>query len=130
MFVWRLHAREQFGRRTVRTLANRGTRVTRNLITFPQRVDEYFEQSFIRKLLWCGIASGSGYYSANMVSLSFGALAINDVVAAVITVAVCEIISRLFYEQWPSPPLWALFANCFKVGVEFAFIADAFKLAG
>lgn len=33
----------------------------------------------------------TGYYSANVVSLSFGALAINDVVAAVVTVGFCEV---------------------------------------
>lgn len=71
-----------------------------------------------------------GYYSGNMVTLAFGALAINDVVAAVTTVAFCEVVSRTFYESWPRPPLWLLFANCFKCGVEFAFIADALKLAG
>jgi hypothetical protein len=80
--------------------------------------------------MWSAISLGAGYYSGNMVSLAFGALAINDVVAAVMTVAVCEIISRAFYNQWPSPSLWLIFANCFKCGVEFAFIADAFKLAG
>lgn len=116
--------------RPLRTFANRGTRVTRQLITIPQRIDRYFEQGIIRKFLWCGISVGSGYYSGNMVSLAFGALAINDVVAAVMTVAMCEVISKAFYSQWPSPPLWALFANCFKCGVEFAFFADAFKLAG
>lgn len=33
----------------------------------------------------------TGYYSANVVSLSFGALAINDVVAAVVTAGFCEV---------------------------------------
>ena len=117
-------------RRLVRTFANRGTRVTQNLTNFPQRLNNYFEQGLIKKFLWCGISVGGGYYSGNMVSLAFGALAINDLVAAVMTVALCEVISRIFYGQWPSPPLWALFANCFKCGIEFAFIADAFKLAG
>jgi hypothetical protein len=65
-----------------------------------------------------------------MVSLAFGTLAINDVVAAIMTVAICELISRAFYARWPRPPLWLIFANFFKAGVEFAFMADAYKLAG
>lgn len=80
--------------------------------------------------MWCAISVGAGYYSGNMVSLSFGTLAINDVVAAVTTVAFCEVTSRQFYQEWPRPSLVLIFANFFKMGVTFAFMADAFKLAG
>jgi uncharacterized membrane protein YoaK (UPF0700 family) len=69
-----------------------------------------------------------GFYAGNMVSLAFGALAINDVVAAVVTVAVTEVISREFYGQWPDPSLWLMFANFFKIGVTWAFMSDAMKL--
>lgn len=47
-------------------------------------------------------------------SLSFGALAINDVVAAVITVGFCEVCSSLYYGS-PEPSNWLVFLNSFKV---------------
>jgi len=45
----------------------------------------------MRRTLWAFIAFCVGFYSANTVSLSFGALAINDIVAAILTVAFCEV---------------------------------------
>lgn len=63
-------------------------------------------------------------------SLSFGALAINDVVAAALTVAFCEVVSSLYYGAAPRPPLKLLFLQCFKIGIICALIADAFKLGG
>lgn len=117
-------------RRGDRLTSSSSTRFSRSLTSIPRRIDAYFEGNVFRMFIWCFISMFGGYYSGNMVSLAFGALAINDVVAAVTTVAFCEVVSRNFYESWPSPPLWLLFANCFKCGVEFAFIADALKLAG
>ena len=66
---------------------------------------------------------------ARAVSLSFGALAINDVVAAALTVGFCELCSVLYYgAESPGPKL--LFLNCFKLGIITALIADALKLGG
>jgi hypothetical protein len=63
------------------------------------------------------------------VSLSFGALAINDVVAAALTVGFCEVCSMLYYgAAKPGPKL--LFLNAFKMGIIAALIADALKLGG
>ena len=39
----------------------------------------------------------SGFYCADTVSLSFGALSVNDVVAAALTVAFCELASVIYY---------------------------------
>lgn len=47
--------------------------------------------NFYRQAIWCIISFGIGYYCANTVSLSFGALAINDVLAAAVTVVFCEV---------------------------------------
>lgn len=66
---------------------------------------------------------------AHAVSLSFGALAINDVVAAALTVAFCEVVSSLYYAA-PKQTLKLLFLQCFKIGIICALIADAFKLGG
>lgn len=63
------------------------------------------------------------------VSLSFGALAINDIVAAALTAAFTESISAIYYSA-PRPTLLLVFFNAFKMGVIAALTADAFKLGG
>ena len=40
----------------------------------------------------------AGFYCADTVSLSFGALSVNDVVAAAVTVAFCEVVSYVYYQ--------------------------------
>jgi len=83
----------------------------------------------VRRVLWTIISIGAGFYAGNTVSLSFGALAINDVLAAIITLVFYEIVSSNFYgSKNPSLLLW--FANSFKIGVVVAFMADAIKLGG
>jgi len=57
---------------------------------------------------WCGICAFSGFYLANTVSLSFGALAVNDIVAAALAVAFVETVTRTFYAAWPDPYVAAL----------------------
>ena len=104
--------------------------MTQTIASIPLRVDRYFSESVLRRVLWCCTSLFIGYYAGNMVSLAFGTLAINDVVAAIMTVAVAEVISRVFYRQWPRPALWVTFANFFKMGVTMAYMADAYKLAG
>ncbi len=102
-----------------------GTRLT----TLPRRVDYYFAGSFTRQLLWTAIAFATGFYAANTVSLSFGALSINDVVAAAVTVLFVEICSYLYYSA-SKRTLRLVFLNAFKWGVCVALIIDAFKLGG
>lgn len=89
----------------------------------------YFSYNPWRKVLWSATAFSAGYYAANTVSLSFGALAINDVIAAATTVGFCEVVSRAYWSA-SSPGLALSFLNFFKLGVIAALIADAFKLAG
>lgn len=92
-------------------------------------MDVYFAGKPGRRLLWKGIAFGVGFYAANTVSLSFGALSINDVVAAALTVAFYEAASAAYYSA-PRATLRLAFVNWFKVGAVVALVADAFKLAG
>lgn len=66
-------------------------------------------------------------HAGNIATLSFGALAINDVFAAVVALLLCEAVTHLYYTS-PDPPLRLWFANCFKMGVYAAMIADAAKL--
>lgn len=43
-------------------------------------------------MAWCVISYGFGYYVANTVSLTFGALSINDIIAAVMMVLFSEVV--------------------------------------
>ena len=104
-------------------------RLGTQLTTLPRRVDYYFAGSWRRQLLWTAIAFATGFYAANTVSLSFGALSINDVVAAAVTVLFVEICSYLYYSA-SKRTLRLVFLNAFKWGVCAALIIDAFKLGG
>ena len=108
------------------------TRLGSQVLSIPQRLDSYFEgrsphTALFRRAMWSGTAFFTGYYSANTVSLSFGALAINDVVAAAVTLAFCEIVSLMYWSA-PVKTLKLLLLNCFKLGVIAALMADAMKL--
>ena len=92
-------------------------------------MDVYFAGKPGRRLLWKAIAFGVGFYAANTVSLSFGALSINDVVAAALTVGFYEAASAAAYAA-PRATLRLALLNWFKIGVVMALVADAFKLAG
>jgi Protein of unknown function (DUF565) len=97
------------------------------VLSIPKRVDLYFERYPARRVFWSGLSAGAGFYAGNTITLSFGALAINDVLAAVITMVFYEVVSNAFYSsERPSLRLW--FANFFKIGVVAALMADAIKL--
>lgn len=64
---------------------------------------------------------------ANVMTLSFGALGINDVVAGALSVAFYEIVTRIYYSTLQQNK-WLEFVNWFKVGYCYSLIADAFKL--
>lgn len=104
-------------RRTLCIVASQAPRRRPNLLTqllsIPRRVDSYFAGAcrssqqldhlsstgrVVRQAVWIFISFSAGYYSANVVSLSFGAIAVNDVIAAVFTVAFVEIVSKIVYE--------------------------------
>ena len=57
-----------------------------SVLSAPARVESYFAASPLRRCAWGAVAYGGGYYAGNVVTLSFGALAINDVLAAALTV--------------------------------------------
>ena len=99
------------------------------MLEVPTRVERYFAASLARKLLWSGISYGSGFYAANVVSLSFGALSINDVLAAALVVVFYEVVTHAFYEA-EEKTLRLYFLNSFKVGVVTGLLADAIKLGG
>lgn len=117
------------GNNSERGNRNRDRRLIPFVLSTPLRIEEYFDEKPARKLLWCAISAGAGFYSGNTVTLSFGALAINDVLAAVITLLFYELVSRAFYSS-PNRPLRLWMANFFKIGVTMALMADAIKLGG
>merc|ERR1719235_1448858 len=77
---------------------DQSTRLTFSVRKFSYTLDKYFYDQPIRQALWCFNSFGIGYYCANSISLSFGALAINDVVAAAVMVALNETMTYSFYK--------------------------------
>ncbi|PRW18358.1 putative family Ycf20 [Chlorella sorokiniana] len=77
--------------------------------------------------MWAGISLCTGFYAGNILTLSFGALAVNDIFAGVITVMFYEVVTYLYYTN-PKPGLRVWFANCFKIGLTASLLADAAKL--
>lgn len=118
------------GESTPARLVGQERRLLSRILSIPLQLDTYFGQyPRTRRTMWCGISAGAGFYAGNIVTLSFGALAINDVFAGVVTLLFYEMISRLFYgAKRPSLKLW--FANWFKLGVVLSMLADAIKLGG
>ncbi|GJP62335.1 hypothetical protein CLOP_g19415 [Closterium sp. NIES-67] len=75
-----------------------------------------------------GIALFGGFYVAQTISLSFGALSVNDVAAAALCLVFTEVVTRSYYSTLrPSFPLALL--NVFKMGFTYGLFIDAFKLA-
>ena len=94
----------------------RETRLGSILTTLPQRVDLYFKVRRGRKLLWKCIFAFTGFYTANVLSLTFGVLGINDVVAGAFCVAFSEIVTRSYYRKSKPGKYWD-FLNWFKLGL-------------
>ena len=103
------------------------TRIASVLTSLPQRLDLYFQRRSYRMLLWKTIFIFVGFYLASVITLSFGALGINDVVAGALCVFVYETITRWYYKT-SRPGRKLEFVNCFKLGLAYSLIADAFKL--
>lgn len=62
-------------------------------------------------------------------TLTFGALSINDVLAAMAMLLFHEVVTKAFYEaETKSMRLWL--ANTFKAGLVASMVADAIKLGG
>jgi hypothetical protein len=115
-------------RNTMKTIkCESETRIASVLTSLPQRLDLYFQRRSYRMLLWKTIFIFVGFYLASVITLSFGALGINDVVAGALCVFVYETITRWYYKT-NRPGRRLEFVNCFKLGLVYSLIADAFKL--
>ena len=114
---------------TVRAVTGpRETRLGSILTTLPQRVDLYFKVRKGRRLLWKAILAFTGFYTANVISLTFGVLGINDVVAGAFCVGFSELVTRSYYRKANKPSLYWDLLNWFKIGLIYALTTDAFKL--
>ncbi|PSC72873.1 putative family Ycf20 [Micractinium conductrix] len=122
----RCGARERTSRLAVEA-RTRQRRLLSYVLSAPQRVDRYLRSAWWRRWTWAGSSLATGYYAANILTLSFGALAVNDVLAAVVTLFFCEVVTHLYYtDNSNSLVLWYL--NCFKMGLIASMLADAAKL--
>ncbi|XP_020253434.1 uncharacterized protein LOC109830554 isoform X1 [Asparagus officinalis] len=81
-----------------------------------------------RRALFGGISLLGGFYVAQTISLSFGALGVNDVIAAVICVLLTEYVTRFYYSR-PKVTFSLALLNNFKMGFTYGLFIDAFKLA-
>ena len=81
-----------------------------------------------RRALFGGIALLGGFYVAQTISLSFGALGVNDVIAAVICVLLTEYSTKFYYSRSKVTFPIAILNN-FKMGFTYGLFIDAFKLA-
>ncbi|KMS99066.1 hypothetical protein BVRB_3g066670 [Beta vulgaris subsp. vulgaris] len=95
--------------------------------TIPNISNNYFKKPS-RRALFGGIALLGGFYVAQTISLSFGALGVNDVIAAVLCVLLTEYATKFYYSRSKVTFPIALLNN-FKMGFTYGLFIDAFKLA-
>ncbi|KAG6548926.1 hypothetical protein Mapa_009690 [Marchantia paleacea] len=93
----------------------------------PRLSKAYFKSPF-RRALYGGISLLGGFYVAQTISLSFGALGVNDVIAAAMCVLFAEYVTRFYYTREKVSFTLALLNN-FKMGFTYGLFIDAFKLA-
>lgn len=93
----------------------------------PELSRNYF-RSPSRRALFGGISLLGGFYVAQTISLSFGALGVNDVIAAVLCVLLTEYVTKFYYSR-PKITFPVALLNNFKMGFTYGLFIDAFKLA-
>ncbi|KAK8949723.1 hypothetical protein KSP39_PZI006281 [Platanthera zijinensis] len=109
-------------------LGNEGPRRLVDIIRIIPEVSRNYFRSRSRRALFGGISLLGGFYVAQTISLSFGALGVNDVIAAVVCVLLTEYVTRFYYSQ-PKVTFPLALLNNFKMGFTYGLFIDAFKLA-
>lgn len=138
--TWKQNLKQNHGKRCVPPKSNiqalsikavQGSQRPRRLIEvirlIPELSRNYFKSPF-RRALFGGISLLGGFYVAQTISLSFGALGVNDVIAAVLCVIVTEYVTRFYYTR-PKVTFTVALLNNFKMGFTYGLFIDAFKLA-
>ncbi|KAJ9679210.1 hypothetical protein PVL29_021217 [Vitis rotundifolia] len=107
---------------------NEGPRRLVDIIRIVPQLSRNYFQSPSRRALFGGISLLGGFYVAQTISLSFGALGVNDVIAAVLCVLITEYVTRFYYSR-PKVTFPLALLNNFKMGFTYGLFIDAFKLA-
>lgn len=105
-----------------------GPRRLVDIIRIIPDVSRNYFRSPSRRALFGGISLLGGFYVAQTISLSFGALGVNDVIAAVLCVLITEYVTRFYYSR-PKITFPVALLNNFKMGFTYGLFIDAFKLA-
>lgn len=117
------------GFRSIRAVQeNGGPRRLVDLIRVVPELSRNYFRSPSRRALFGGISLLGGFYVAQTISLSFGALGVNDVIAAVLCVLLTEYVTRFYYSR-PKVTFPLALLNNFKMGFTYGLFIDAFKLA-
>ncbi|XP_042503760.1 uncharacterized protein ycf20 isoform X2 [Macadamia integrifolia] len=107
---------------------NQGPRRLVDIIRLVPELSRNYFRSPSRRALFGGISLLGGFYVAQTISLSFGALGVNDVIAAVLCVLLTEYVTRFYYSR-PKVTFPLALLNNFKMGFTYGLFIDAFKLA-
>ncbi|XVF12407.1 hypothetical protein REPUB_Repub08aG0115500 [Reevesia pubescens] len=99
-----------------------------DIIRLVPEISRNYFRSPSRRALFGGISLLGGFYVAQTISLSFGALGVNDVIAAVLCVLLTEYVTRFYYSR-PKVTFPLALLNNFKMGFTYGLFIDAFKLA-
>lgn len=105
-----------------------GPRRLVDIIRLVPEISRNYFRSPSRRALFGGISLLGGFYVAQTISLSFGALGVNDVIAAVLCVLITEYATRFYYSR-PKVTFPLALLNNFKMGFTYGLFIDAFKLA-
>lgn len=121
----------KYSSRNLRIHAVQETEGPRRLVDIIRIIPEisrnYFK-SRSRRALFGGISLLGGFYVAQTISLSFGTLGVNDVIAAVLCVLLTEYVTKFYYSR-PKVTFPLALLNNFKLGFTYGLFIDAFKLA-
>uniref|UniRef100_K3YAB7 Ycf20-like protein n=3 Tax=Setaria TaxID=4554 RepID=K3YAB7_SETIT len=107
---------------------NDGRRRLVDIIRIIPELSRNYFRSRSRRTLFGGISLLGGFYVAQTISLSFGALGVNDVIAAVVCVLLAEYVTKFYYSR-PKVTFPIALLNNFKMGFTYGLFIDAFKLA-
>ncbi|KAK4275232.1 hypothetical protein QN277_018349 [Acacia crassicarpa] len=121
-------ARSSTGLRIRAVQENGGSRRLVDIIRIIPQLSRNYFRSTPRRALFGGISLLGGFYVAQTISLSFGALGVNDVIAAVVCVLLTEYVTKFYYSR-PKVTFPVALLNNFKMGFTYGLFIDAFKLA-
>ncbi|CAI9092152.1 OLC1v1027327C1 [Oldenlandia corymbosa var. corymbosa] len=107
---------------------NEGPRRLVDIIRILPDISRNYFRTPSRRALFGGISLLGGFYVAQTISLSFGALGVNDVIAAVVCVLITEYVTKFYYSR-PKVTFPIALLNNFKMGFTYGLFIDAFKLA-